>query len=40
LKAAGKVGAKAVETVRKAVIKPIHGVKVTSKAPELVVSNN
>jgi vacuolar-type H+-ATPase subunit H len=40
LKAAGEVGSTAVETVRQAVAKPSHGVKVALKEPELVVSAN
>ena len=35
LKAAGQVGATAVESVRKAVSKPINGVKVVLKEPRL-----
>jgi hypothetical protein len=35
LKAAGQVGSTAVETVRKAVIKPANGVKVVLKEPEI-----
>jgi hypothetical protein len=35
LKAAGQVGSTAVETVRKAVIKPVNGVKVALKEPEI-----
>ncbi len=40
LKAAGKVGSTAVETVRKAVTKPINGVKVVLKEPELAKCQN
>ena len=40
LKAAGKVGSTAVETVRKALTKPIGGVKVPLKEPELAMSGN
>jgi hypothetical protein len=40
LKAADKVGAKAVETVRKAVTKPVNGVKAALKEPALVLSKN
>ncbi|MCU0786590.1 MAG: hypothetical protein MUC91_00115 [Verrucomicrobia bacterium] len=35
MKAAGKIGKTAVETVRKAVTKPVHGVKVVLKEPPL-----
>jgi hypothetical protein len=38
LKAAGQVGSAAVETVRKAVTKPINGVKVVVKEPEMAAS--
>jgi hypothetical protein len=34
LEAAGKVGSTAVQAVRKAVVKPIKGVKVVLKEPE------
>jgi len=35
-----EVGSTAVATVRKAVTKPINGVKVVLKEPEMAVSNN
>ena len=38
LKAAGEVGSTAVDKVRKAVSKPINGVKVVLKEPEMAVS--
>lgn len=40
LKAAGEVGSTAVETVRKAVAKPINGVKILLKEPDLALSKN
>jgi len=40
LKAAGKVDSTAVDTVRKAVTKPINGIKVVLQEPEMAVSNN
>jgi hypothetical protein len=40
LKAAGEVGSTAVDTVRKAVAKPINGVKVVLQEPEAVLSKN
>jgi hypothetical protein len=40
LKAAGEVGSTAVATVRKALTKPINGVKVVLKEPEMAVSAN
>jgi hypothetical protein len=40
LKAAGEVGATAVGAVRKAVTKPINGVKVVLKEPEMALSKN
>jgi hypothetical protein len=40
LKAAGKVGSTAVETVRKAVTKTAHGAKVVLKQPKVAVSSN
>jgi hypothetical protein len=38
LKAAGQVGSTAVEAVRKAVTKPVNGVKVVLKEPEMASS--
>ena len=40
LKAAGGVGSRAVDTVRKAVTKPINGVKVVLKEPKMTLSKN
>jgi vacuolar-type H+-ATPase subunit H len=40
LKAAGKVGSTAVQAVSKAMTKPIKGIKVVLKEPEMVLSNN
>ena len=40
LKRAGQVGSTAVDTVRKAVIKQLSGVKVALKEPEIVVSES
>lgn len=40
LKAAGKIGSTAVETVRKAVTKPVQRVQIEGKEPELAVSKN
>ena len=40
LKAAGRVGSTAVQAVRKALAKPINGVKVVLKEPKMAVSKN
>ncbi len=40
LQAAGKVGSTAVNAVRKAAAKPIHGVRAEAKAPTLAASIN